>query len=55
MAAERGGKMIDEKKLIEEVKRHRLEYKDMDMGIGINVVKELIEKQPKVGEWIGKL
>ena len=40
--------MIDEKKLIEEVEKHRLEYKDRDMGIGINVVKELIENQPKV-------
>lgn len=44
--------MIDEKKLIEEIEKHRLEYKDCDMGIGINVVKELIENQPKVGEWI---
>ena len=44
--------MIDERKLIEEIEKHRLEYKDHDMGIGINVVKELIESQPKVGEWI---
>jgi len=45
-------KMIDEKKLIAELQNHTLEYKDTDMGIGINVVKEIIKNQPKIGEWI---
>ena len=44
--------MIDEKKLIEEVKKHRLEYKDSDTAIGVNVVIELIEQQPQADKWI---
>ena len=43
--------MIDEKKLIEEVKKHRLEYKESDSAIGVKVVLELIEQQPKT-DWI---
>ncbi len=44
--------MINEKKLIDELKNHKLEYEDSDIGIGINVVKEIINNQPKIGEWI---
>lgn len=37
--------------MIEEVKKHRLEYKDSDTAIGVNVVIELIEQQPKI-DWV---
>ena len=51
--------MIDEKKLIAEIREYIDEYKELDMQ-GIHNLKwcammealELVESQPKVGEWI---
>ena len=43
--------MIDEKKLIEEMK----EYKSLQEGIVAEVIEtmiEAVEEQPKIGEWI---
>lgn len=51
--------MIDEKKLIAEIREYIDEYKELDMQGVINLewcammdVLELVESQPKVGEWI---
>lgn len=51
--------MIDEKKLIAEIREYIDEYKELDMQ-GVRNLKwcammdalELVESQPKVGEWI---
>ncbi len=51
--------MIDEKKLIAEIREYIDEYKELDMQ-GMHNLKwcammdalELVESQPKVGEWI---
>lgn len=51
--------MIDEKKLIAEIREYIDEYKELDMQ-GMHSLKwcammealELVESQPKVGEWI---
>ena len=51
--------MIDEKKLIAEIREYIDEYKELDMQ-GVHSLKwcammdalELVESQPKVGEWI---
>ena len=51
--------MIDEKKLIAEIREYIDEYKELDMQ-GVHNLKwcammdalELVERQPKVGEWI---
>lgn len=51
--------MIDEKKLIAEIREYIDEYKELDMR-GVRNLKwcamiealELVESQPKVGEWI---
>ena len=51
--------MIDEKKLIAEIREYIDEYKELDMQ-GMHNLKwcammealELVERQPKVGEWI---
>lgn len=51
--------MIDEKKLIAEIREYIDEYKELDMQGMHNLkwcammeVLELVESQPKVGEWI---
>ena len=51
--------MIDEKKLIAEIREYIDEYKELDIQ-GMHNLKwcammealELVERQPKVGEWI---
>ena len=51
--------MIDEKKLIAEIREYIDEYKELDMQ-GVHNLKwcammdalELVERQPKVGDWI---
>ena len=51
--------MIDEKKLIAEIREYIDEYKELDMQ-GVHNLKwcammealELVESQPKVGDWI---
>lgn len=51
--------MIDEKKLIAEIREYIDEYKELDMQVIRNLkwcammeALELVESQPKVGEWI---
>lgn len=42
---------IDKKELIKELMNHLLEYKEDDVAIGINVVKEIIENFPQIDRW----